>query len=140
MHMWAYENPHTTAVQRRFSVNVWCGIVDNHVCLTGPVYRHVEHGLPGLLHGDVPLATRNPMWFMHDGVPAHFSHVAREYLDVAYSNRWMGRAGPVAWPPRSPDLNLLDFYLWGRLKMLVYATEIPNVANISALKMAVQQC
>ena len=40
----------------------------------------------------------------------------------------MGRAGPIAWPPRSPDLNPLAFYLWGRLKTLVYATEILNVA------------
>ena len=37
-------------------------------------------------------------------------------------------AGPVAWPPRSSDLNPLDFYLWGRLKALIYATEIPNIA------------
>ena len=69
--------------------------------------------LPGLLHEDVPFDTRNSMWM---------------YLDVAYPNWWMGHAGSVTWPPRSPDLNLLDFYLWGRLKMLVYATEIPNVA------------
>ena len=59
------------------------------------VLKFVEHELPGLLHEDVPLATRNSMWFMHDGAPAHFSHVAREYLDVACPNRWMGRAGPV---------------------------------------------
>ena len=24
------------------------------------------------------------------------------------------------WPPRSPDLNLCDFYLWGHLKSMVY--------------------
>jgi hypothetical protein len=30
----------------------------------------------------------------------------------------------VAWPPRSPDLNHLDFYLWGHLKSLVYATPV----------------
>ena len=108
MYMWVYENPHRTTLrgyQRRFSVKVWCGIVDNHVLgphvlpprLTCPVYRQfVEHELPGLLHEDAPLATRNSMWFMHDGAPAHFSHVAREYLHVAYPNRWMSRAGRVA--------------------------------------------
>jgi hypothetical protein len=30
----------------------------------------------------------------------------------------------VSWPPRSPDLNPLDFYLWGHLKSLVYATPV----------------
>ena len=59
--------------------------------------------------------------------PYIYQSRGREYLDVAYPNWWLGRAGPVAWPPRSPDLNPLDFYLWGRLKTLVYATEIPNV-------------
>ena len=122
---------------RQFSVKVWCGIVDNHVLgqhvlppwLTSPVYRQfVEHELPGLLHEDVSLATRNSMWFMHDGAPAHFSHVAREYLDVAYPNRCMGHAGPVAWPLRSPDLTSLKFYILECLKTLVYATEILKVA------------
>ena len=31
-----------------------------------------------------------------------------------------------SWPPRSPDLNPLDFYLWGHLKALVYATPVPD--------------
>ena len=81
--MWAYENPPATMVrgyQRRFSVNIWCGIVDNH--LLGPhvlplrLYGNfLEHELPGLLHDDVPFGTRNSMWFKHDGAPpAHFSH------------------------------------------------------------------
>ena len=77
--------------------------------------------------GTVSKQTTTKPW---DGTPAHFSHVAREYLDVAYPNQRMGRAGPVASPPRSPDINPLDFYLWGRLKTLVYATEIPNVAAL----------
>ncbi|KAJ8913308.1 hypothetical protein NQ315_010976 [Exocentrus adspersus] len=32
--------------------------------------------------------------------------------------------GPVAWLPRSPDLNPLDFYVWGYLKDKVYATPV----------------
>jgi hypothetical protein len=36
----------------------------------------------------------------------------------------IGRGGPTAWPPSSPDLNPLDFYLWGHLKSLVYAAPV----------------
>ncbi|KAJ4442036.1 hypothetical protein ANN_11900 [Periplaneta americana] len=43
---------------------------------------------------------------------------------------YIGRAGPVAWPARSPDLNPLDFYLRSRLKAFVYGTEIPNVVEL----------
>ena len=33
----------------------------------------------------------------------------------------IGQGGPVPWPARSPDLNPLDFWLWGHLKAMVYA-------------------
>ena len=29
-------------------------------------------------------------------------------------------------PPRSPDLNPLDYFLWGHLKSLVYTTLVEN--------------
>jgi hypothetical protein len=63
---------------------------------------------------------------MHDGAPEHFSRAARDVLNKTYRDRWTGRGGPTAWPPRSLDLNPLDFYLWGHLKPLVYATPADN--------------
>ena len=48
----------------------------------------------------------------------------RNYLNTRFGHRWIGRGGPQAWPPRSPDLNPLDFYLWGHLKSLVYSVPI----------------
>ncbi|KYN29267.1 hypothetical protein ALC57_01390, partial [Trachymyrmex cornetzi] len=38
----------------------------------------------------------------------------------------IGRAGTQPWPLRSPDLNPLDYFLWGHLKSLVYTTPIEN--------------
>ena len=37
---------------------------------------------------------------------------------------WIGRDAQIAWPPRSPDLTPLDFFLWGYLKEKVYATTV----------------
>ncbi|EZA46903.1 hypothetical protein X777_01029 [Ooceraea biroi] len=34
------------------------------------------------------------------------------------------------WPARSPDLNSVDFFLWGQLKSLVYATPIQNEEDL----------
>ncbi|KAJ4427247.1 hypothetical protein ANN_24865 [Periplaneta americana] len=34
------------------------------------------------------------------------------------------------WPVRSPKLNPLDFWLWGYMKKLVYATPINNVQTV----------
>lgn len=31
----------------------------------------------------------------------------------------MGRDGPIIWPARSPDFNVLDYFVWGHIKNLV---------------------
>lgn len=66
------------------------------------------------------------MWFQHDGAPPHNALAVRRLLDRRYPGRWIGRGGPVAWPPRSPDLNPLDYFLWGHLKGKVYTAEEIN--------------
>ncbi|EFN81547.1 hypothetical protein EAI_09371, partial [Harpegnathos saltator] len=38
--------------------------------------------------------------------------------------------GPVRWPPRSPGLNLCDFYLWGHLKSFVYKRPVNIVHEL----------
>lgn len=140
-HVWADENPHEVLedrFQHQFSLNVWLGIVGEYLIgpvflparLTGEVYRNfLEETLPDFLD-DVPLATRIAMWFMHDGAPPHFSLVARHFLTATYGDRWIGRGGPHAWPARSPDLNPLDFFVWGYLKSLVYATPVENLDDL----------
>jgi hypothetical protein len=34
--------------------------------------------------------------------------------------------GETAWPPHSPDLNPLDFYLWRHLTTVVYSVPLDN--------------
>lgn len=58
------------------------------------------------------------MFFMQSGFPPYFSLHVRVYLDRVCSGRWIGRGGPVYWPPRSPDLNPLHYFLWRYLKLL----------------------
>ena len=59
---------------------------------------------------------------MHDGVPPHFSRVARQFLYQYFANKWIGRGSPIAWPVRSPDLNPFSFVG----KSIVYTTSIEN--------------
>lgn len=144
IHLWDHENPHGIVEghhQRRFSLNVWAGIVGGFLlgpvflppALNGRRYHHfLVHQLPDLVE-TIPIGIRQRMWFMHDGAPGHFSHLARNYLSRAnvYGNHWIGRGGPVAWPPRSPDLNPLDFFLWGHCKFtLVYARPVNDVLEL----------
>ena len=117
---------------------MWAGIIGDrlvgpHVLvnrLTGQAYTNsLENTIPHVLE-DTPLINRQHIHFLHDGAPAHFSRTARRYLDRRFPDRWIGRGGPIAWPPRSPDLNPLDFYLWGHLKSLVYLSPVPNLESL----------
>jgi hypothetical protein len=47
-----------------------------------------------------------------------------------FQNCWIGWQGLVAWPLRSPDLTTLDYYLWGRMKSLVYAVNSSTRAEL----------
>ncbi|GFV34977.1 uncharacterized protein TNCV_2098051 [Trichonephila clavipes] len=51
-------------------------------------------------------------------------HIARATIDLlkdSFGDRLISRFGPVNWPPRSCDLTPLDYFLWGCVKLLVYA-------------------
>lgn len=140
-HVWQEANPHAISQKRhqhRFSLNIWCGIIGNHLIgphvfqgiLNAEMYLHfLNQDLQDMLD-DIPLHVINGMWFMQDGAPAHFAIVVRQYLDRQFQDKWIGRGGPVPWPARSPDLNPLDFYLWGHLKSVVYETEVPTVEEL----------
>lgn len=142
-HVWAEENSNAIVPkshQQRWSVNIWAGIVDDYLIgpyllpnrLTGPIYEiFLNEVLPELLE-NVPLNIRQQMWLQHDGAPAHFSAQVRQYLDRQFGHHWIGRGGPVLWPPRSPDLTPLDFFLWGHIKSLVYETPVETEQDLIA--------
>ena len=91
LHTWSHDNPHETSVtnfQRRFSVNVWCGVLGNKLIgpfvfdnnLTGNTYEvFLRNELPGFLE-DIPLIIMSQMYFQHDGAPPHSTWCVREYL------------------------------------------------------------
>ena len=114
-------------------MNVWCCVFGNKLIgpfvfennLNGNTYEaFLRNELPGLLE-DIPLMIRSQMYFQHDGA----QHV-RNFLNESFPNCWLGRGGAVAWPPRSPDLTPLDYYLWGHMKTLEYETKVDSRAAL----------
>ncbi|GFV01333.1 uncharacterized protein TNCV_2125621 [Trichonephila clavipes] len=106
-------------MQQRFTVNAWAGIVGDSLLGTNILPPRLDSHkylvflqevLPELLT-DVPAPIRRRMCFQQDGAPSHYARHVREHLDRTFPNRWIGCGGPVAWPPRSPDLSSLDFSL-----------------------------
>jgi len=54
------------------------------------------------------------------------------FLDATFSNRWIERDGLTPWPPRSPDITPLDFFLWGCVKDKVFLTPVLDIINLRA--------
>ena len=42
-------------------------------------------------------------------------------MSEIFDEKWIGRGGPVAWPPRSPDLTSPDYFLSSFVKERVMA-------------------
>lgn len=139
-HYWSRVNPvitRDTGFQEKFSVNVWCAILNNRVycymyegTLTGARYLEFLRDMVDNILDDLPLLVLRDVYFQQDGAPAHNSRQVAEYLNNYFPNQWIGTNGPIAWPARSPDLSPLDFFLWGYLKNKVYATVHPDVENL----------
>ena len=137
-HFYATKNPNLyqeVRTQIRYSVNVWCGILDDRILgpffipgnLNAQTYLHfLQTNLEEYLD-NLPLRNlRDLQYFQQDGCPAHNALIVADYLDLRFPNSWIGTRGPVAWPPRSPCLNPLDYFLWGCLKNKVYETPVPD--------------
>lgn len=74
--------------------------------------------LPDFLK-DVPTDICWYMWFQHHETPAHYERDVWNFsLVEAFPGRLIGQGGPVALPPRSPDLTCMGFIYWDSSKHL----------------------
>ena len=77
--------------------------------LTGHTYLLFLQEVLGELLEDVSLDIHRRLWFQNDGAPPHFGGMVCHHLNRCFGQGWIGRGGPIAWHPRSPDLTPLDF-------------------------------
>jgi hypothetical protein len=71
--------------------------------------------------------------FQQYRAPPHYLGGVCEYLNTRFPGRWIGRVAQIAWPPRSPDLSPLDFFLWGFLKDRLFVPSLSaNVVELRA--------
>lgn len=142
-HVWAAENPKALREikkQGRQTVNVWCGIIRSEIVgpffienvLTGHTYSQLLLGEIENFLDNIPINQRNSLIWQQDGAPPHNARVVVEFLNNRYPT-WIGRNGTIPWPPRSPDLNPLDYFLWGALKQKIYDQVVNNRDHLRQL-------
>ncbi|PNF42433.1 hypothetical protein B7P43_G10117, partial [Cryptotermes secundus] len=138
--IWGSENPRVSLEHVRDSpkVNVFCALSKERVygpffmerTITGIVYLDMlqEFLIPQLDEDD----QEGRIHFQQDGASPHYLGEVHEYLNTCFPGQWIGRAAPIAWPPRPPDLNPMDFFLWGFVKDRVFVQPLP--ANVVELR------
>ncbi|VVC27620.1 Hypothetical protein CINCED_3A024456, partial [Cinara cedri] len=102
--------------ESKFTNNGVLNKQNNRYRLNGNPHWAVDTNYQTTMLEDVPLLLCQKLFFQQDGAPPHNAIIVRQQYNEMFGNRWMGTHGPVKWPPRSPDLTPLDFFLWGHLK------------------------
>ncbi|GFX13618.1 uncharacterized protein TNCV_1921311 [Trichonephila clavipes] len=92
-------------------LTVWCALWAGGII--GPYFFKNDEGHNVTVNGE--------LWFQQDGTACHTARATIDLLKDTFGDRLISRFGPVNWPPRSCDLTLLDYFLWGYVKSLVYA-------------------
>ncbi|MVN24214.1 hypothetical protein GO639_03435 [Staphylococcus aureus] len=61
---------------------------------------------------ELPINERSNLIVQLDGCSVHYARAVRQWFEEHFPNRWIGRGRLfIEWPPRSPDLTVLDFFL-----------------------------
>ncbi|KAG8174791.1 hypothetical protein JTE90_013053 [Oedothorax gibbosus] len=59
----------------------------------------------------------------------NLNHIYKTFYSDRVVSRGQSGLGPF-WPPRSPDLSVCDFFLWGTLKSKVYNNNPHNLQEL----------
>ena len=106
----------------------WCGVVDGQMLSVrwmvddvGRPTSVTSERYQALLKDDVWPEVRNASsrrryWFMQDGATSHTTNLNVNFLLEKFRGRLISRRSEQLWPPYSPDLNVLDFFVWGYLE------------------------
>lgn len=95
--------------------------------VTGPLF-FLESNASGYVYLDMLVNFAVPQLqdiedttiYQQHGAPPHWALQVHDFLRETFSNRWIGRDGPIPWTPRLPHITPLDFFLWEYVKDIVY--------------------
>lgn len=115
------------------SVMVWAGItsfgktplifVERGVKINAQVYQQVI-----LRDVVVPWCRHRNIVLQQDWAPAHGARTTKEFCDAHFPGWW----GKDLWPSNSPDLNPMDYSVWGILESKACAKTHNSVESLKA--------
>ncbi|KAK9893088.1 hypothetical protein WA026_023655 [Henosepilachna vigintioctopunctata] len=69
------------------------------------------------------------IYHQHDEVPPHNVILINNHLRDLFYDQWIAEKRSHLWPPRSPDLSVLDYFIWGTVKNEVFNTAATTVED-----------
>ena len=143
---WRFSRPEnrTSVPLHSDKVTVWCGLNSTKVfgpyffedSETGSALTVTKERYTTMLMETFPEDSEEAnshTIFMQDGAPAHTSRMAMEWLENRFPGRLISNKSDFIWPPRSPDLNPLDFFLWGYMKEEIHRARPCSIAEVKQL-------
>jgi len=137
--IWGTEKPaiRTTPLHPR-KVTVWAGICAKGII--GPIFLKQNETVDGAVYNRILQAALQEAsekhivgnyYWQQDGAPAHRTGENLDLIHSCYKNRVIAKGyrerfgSGYEWPPYSPDMSAMDYFLWGYTKDSVYKTR-PN--------------
>ena len=75
-------------------------------------------------------ASRNRLWFMQDGARPHTTNECLDFLKEKFNNRVISDKLDLFWLPKSPDLDPLDYSVWGNAEKAVFQAKPETVEEL----------
>jgi len=103
---------------------MFSGVVGDHVlppvflegAFNAERYREVLRNEVTDFVDNLPLQDIATLIYQQDGHPAHRARESIAAVREIFGWRWLGIGSELhEWPPRSPELTIMDFFMWGHI-------------------------
>ena len=74
---------------------------------------------------------------MKDGAAPYTAISSKYVLSDILQDRLIRKVFSIIWPPYSPDLTPIDFWLWPKLKAIIFSKRHKLLTSVRGLKLAI---
>lgn len=137
MRMWSTDNPHffVESPLHTQKIGVWVAVSRRRII--GPIFYNftvnAERYRNNILNEFVEQLDEDELqngYFQQDGATAHTTRETIDFLREFFDDRLISLHTQVEFPPRSPDLTIMDYFVFPYLKNRIFRTPVLNLQEL----------